>query len=470
MLTIRQWWRKLLLVSRGNFMNKEEGKFGLFTTISMICGVVIGSGIFFKTDDILIATQGNVLMGILLWVMGAFGIVFGGLCISQYARKSSEAGGLITYCEIAWGKTFAYLAGWFQTIFYFPAIIAVLSWIAAIYIGLIFGITDSSSWQIWLIMASILVILFTLNILSTKRAGALQNITLMIKLAALIGLSLIGLFFGSVENLTSAPIVNAPPSPGLFAGLVACAFAFDGWFVGPAIAHEIRNPKKNLSKALVLSPLIILLVYLLYFVGISAMLGPELIMTLQDGSVGYIVQNLMGEFGVRLVYLAVAISVLGSINGLILGYIRLPFSLAIRDEFPMADYFKRINLKSGISNLSATFAFIMVCFWSLLHFMSVMDVQVGIIQFSGLKIDSLPIVLTYIFYASLYFKIIYNYSKNKDNSFIEGIIFPSLALIGAGFVLFGGMSDPQALVYFFISFIGIGAGLLIRPKKRQTIK
>ena len=75
---------------------------------------------------------------------------------------------------------------------------------------------------------------------------------------------LIGLFFGSTENITFAPVTSVVSSGSLFAGLVACAFAFDGWFVGPAIAHEIRNPKKNLSRALVLSPLIILFVYLIF--------------------------------------------------------------------------------------------------------------------------------------------------------------------------------------------------------------
>lgn len=445
-------------------MRQEEGRFGLFTTIAMICGVVIGSGIFFKTDDILRATNGNVLLGVALWIVGAFGIVFGGLCIAQYARKTSVVGGLITYCELAWGKTFAYLAGWFQTVFYFPAIIAVLSWIASVYIGLTFGITDSSSWQIWLIMFLIILILFGLNIWSTNKAGVVQNITLIIKLAALGGLSLVGLLFGSISNITTAATVSSHTAGGLFAGLVACAFSFDGWFVGPAIAHEIKNPKRNLSKALVLSPLIILSVYLLYFVGINAMLGPELIMSLEDGSVGYIVQGFLGDFGVRLVYIGVTISILGSINGLVLGYIRLPYSLAVRGEFPRSERFTTVEEKSGISMNSALFSLVMVFIWAVLHFLSVFEVKLGFIHFSGLQVDSLPIVLTYVFYGSLYLKLLIDYVKNKEGSFMEGVVYPVLALVGASLVLFGGMSDPNGIAYFIISFIGIGAGLLIRPK------
>ena len=67
---------------------KETKKFGLFTTIAMIVGIVVGSGIFFKTDDILFATQGSVLLGVVLWVVGAFGIIFGGLCVAEYAKRT----------------------------------------------------------------------------------------------------------------------------------------------------------------------------------------------------------------------------------------------------------------------------------------------------------------------------------------------------------------------------------------------
>ena len=75
-------------------MNKEnqEEKFGLFTTVSMISGIVIGSGIFFKVDDVLFATGGSVALGVLLWVVSAFGIIFGGLTVSLYARKETKAG------------------------------------------------------------------------------------------------------------------------------------------------------------------------------------------------------------------------------------------------------------------------------------------------------------------------------------------------------------------------------------------
>lgn len=107
--------------------SQQQRKFGLLTTVAMIAGIVIGSGIFFKTDDILRSVEGNVLLSSLGWILGAIGIIFGGLTIAQYAKKEDMIGGIITYSELAWGKTLGYLAGWFQVMFYYPALVAIIA-------------------------------------------------------------------------------------------------------------------------------------------------------------------------------------------------------------------------------------------------------------------------------------------------------------------------------------------------------
>lgn len=445
-------------------MENQKQKFGLFTTISMIVGVVIGSGIFFKTDDILLASNGNIILGALLLVLGAVGIVFGGLCVSQYAKENSEAGGLITYAEMAWGKTLGYLSGWFQTIFYYPAIIAVLAWIAAIYTGHLFGISNPHDIRLWVITLLIIIISFTLNILNTKAAGKFQNITLVIKIAALLILSILGLVFGDIANITHGPKLSQSLSTGMFAGLIACAFSYDGWFVAPAIAHEIKDPKRNLSKALVLSPLIILGIYLMYFFGISIYLGSDTVISLGDQSVGIIAESLFGSFGGKAVYIAVIISILGTINGLVLGYIRLPYSLALRERFPLSDIFRKLNTKLDIPVQSAFLTAVLVLIWVGLHSLSVFDVSIGSLKFIGLQIDSLPIVLTYFFFSTLYIRLILTELRAHTYGFRYGILYPTLAILGACLVIYGGLTQPGALIYFIISFIGIALGYFLMKK------
>ncbi|MFZ2745875.1 MAG: amino acid-polyamine-organocation (APC) family permease, partial [Lactococcus raffinolactis] len=65
---------------------EKTRKFGLLMSIAMIIGIVIGSGIFFKADDILMQTNGNVMMGCLVLLLGALGIIFGGITISEWAK------------------------------------------------------------------------------------------------------------------------------------------------------------------------------------------------------------------------------------------------------------------------------------------------------------------------------------------------------------------------------------------------
>lgn len=82
---------------------KKTG-YGLFTTIAMIIGVVIGSGIFFKSDNILVATNGSIALGVLVFCIAAIAIIFGSLTISELAARNSEAGGLIAYAEQSYNK------------------------------------------------------------------------------------------------------------------------------------------------------------------------------------------------------------------------------------------------------------------------------------------------------------------------------------------------------------------------------
>lgn len=449
-------------------MEQAQKKFGLLTTISMIVGIVIGSGIFFKTDDVLLATGGNVFLGVLTWIVASFGIIFGGLCVAQYARKNDAVGGLITYCEDAWGKTFGYLAGWFQVIFYFPALVAILSWVGAMYTGLVFGISDPFTLPIWIMAIVILLSFFLINVFHTKKAAYFQQVTMMIKIAALLILAVIGILFGSLTNLqvSVSPITT---STGLFSGIIACAFAFDGWFIAPSIAHEIKNPKKNLSLALVVAPIVILLIYVLYFVGINMILGPEQVLALGDASVGYILSQFFGSTGSRLVYIAVTLSVYGTINGIVLGYIRLPYSLAVRQEIFSHQTLAQLHPSLDIPIASAVFSCIASMIWLGLHYLSTIGFTIGFINFSNLEVDNLPITLTYIFYSALYIRLLLYGVRDRFKHPLQHLIFPTFALIGASLVLYGSISHGSGWKYMLISLCGILLGILVRPKKQYKM-
>ena len=77
-------------------MNQStNGRYNLITALAMIVGIVIGSGIFFKADNVLKYTNGNVALGVGVFVLAAVAIIFGSLSIAELAKRTDAHGGLI---------------------------------------------------------------------------------------------------------------------------------------------------------------------------------------------------------------------------------------------------------------------------------------------------------------------------------------------------------------------------------------
>lgn len=452
-------------------MEKQKEKFGFLTTIAMIVGIVVGSGIFFKTPQIMIRVNGNTLMGICVFLVAALGIIFGGLTVSLYAKNKSSVGGIITYCEMAWGKTLGYLAGWFQMVFYFPAIIAVIAWAGANYTCALLDLPNllmsgEFGIEVWIFTAIYLVGFFLLNSFETVLAGKFQNVSMFIKLGAILLLSISGFIKGDVVEIVQSSVNYQTTSSGFLSALIIVVFAFDGWMVAPNIAHEIKNPKRNLPLALTIAPLIITVLYISYFVGISALASPDQ-MLLGVDPLQVVAYELFGRAGMKVILLLVVISILGTLNGLILGYIRLPYALALRNEIHKSEVFAKVHPKYDIPIASVLLSFVLIVFWAILHFLSVDGVHLGFNLLSGLEVDNLPIVLTYIFNCLLYLAVIFKGIDGQKLSIKERYIYPILATIGACLIIYGGMIQPQFNTYFFIGILGILAGCLLKPRQKE---
>ena len=178
----------------------EPRKYGLFTAVAMITGIVIGSGIFFKSYNILVFTGGNVLLGVVIFCLCAFGIVFGSLAIAQLASRSDKIGGVITYAEQFCSPRIACCFGWFHTFLYYPTLAAVVSWVAGIYTCTLFGWENTLERQV-LVGLGWMALLFLQNVLSARLGGYFQNASTVIKLIPLVLLAAAGLIWGRPGEL-----------------------------------------------------------------------------------------------------------------------------------------------------------------------------------------------------------------------------------------------------------------------------
>ncbi len=420
-----------------------QKKYGLFTAIAMIVGIVIGSGIFFKSDDILFFTGGDVKKGVIVFCIAALSIIFGSLCFGELATRTDKPGGLMNYAEVFLNKKISCAFGWFHTFLYLPTINCVVAWVVGIYWCILFGMEGTLEQQI-IIGVIALTAIYALNILSAKMGGYFQNASMVIKLVPLVLIGVAGVFFGNPSTVITPEQVETVKSFSFIAALAPIAFAFDGWIVATSIAHEITDAKKNLPRALFIAPLFILALYLLYFVGISSLVGPQEIIGLKNAHVDVAANMVFGDFGAKIILSIVIISVLGTVNGITLGLIRMPYSLAIRNMIPKAEALSTVNEKLDIPVNSAILGYFVCLLWFALHYLTQ---KLNLLPNSD--ISEISIVMNYVFYILLYAKLI-KMTRNGEvkNKFI-GIICPVLATIGSLVILYAGMLNP--LFWYYIA-------------------
>ena len=92
--------------------NKLERKYGLFTAICMVVGIVIGSGVFFKAQVVLTRTGGDMMMGILAWLIGGAIMLVCLLTFSFMGQKYERVNGVVDYAEATMGPKYGYYMGW----------------------------------------------------------------------------------------------------------------------------------------------------------------------------------------------------------------------------------------------------------------------------------------------------------------------------------------------------------------------
>ncbi len=444
--------------------SKQQEHYGLFTATAMIIGIVIGSGIFFKSDDVLTYTGGNVGLGVLVFIIGAFSIIFGSLTLTELSVRTKSSGGIISYYEEFISVKTANGFGWFQTFIYFPTINAVISWVSAIYIFSFLGIDASLEQQV-LLGFVIFTFFYGVNILSYKLGGYIQNLTTIVKLVPLLVIAITGLFYHgqAVELPAGAAVIDSSPIGfAWLAALAPIAFSFDGWIVSVNITHEVKNPKRNMPLALIIGPLTVLVVYLLYYLGLNNMLGPEYIMATGNEAVNKAGEILLGNMGTRLLLFLIIISVLGVVNGMTLGSIRMPQSLAAKKMLPSSDAIAKLHPKYEISIPSAICAYITAAVWMLLHYITMKSGILG-----GSDISEIAIVFSYMCYMVLYIKVLKLKKTNVVTSFFKGVICPILGLAGSTIILIGGLISNPLYVSLFIVFCGLVcfAGYLYSKKQ-----
>ncbi len=437
----------------------------LFSVIMMIVGIVIGSGIFFKSSTILIATNGSILLGIVVFCIAAISIIFGSLTIAQLASRTEETGGVIAYATNEINSYAGCVIGWYHCFLLYPSTVGVLGWISSTYVEAVFNITFNMTQKL---IASLLIVAFfcLVNIFAPKIASLFQTSAAIIKLIPLILIAILGFIFGDFSNfVTSSQVVQATNQFGWISAIMPVAFAYEGWIVATSLTHKIENPKKNLPLALILSPLFILIVYVSYFVGISLYVGPQNMVSMGDAHMAYAATNLFGVVGGKFVIVAILICVLGTLNGNLMGLIQMPYSLSLRKMFPKPDKFAQINKTSGSPIYSGIVALIVSIISVYINYLDKKHHFMGNSDFC-----EIVTVVNYLLYVMLYVKVMQLKSSGEIKGVFFGYIAPIMAIVGSGIMLYGGIQNPKFIYVFIVCILVILISLLFWKSASQKVE
>ncbi len=435
--------------------NKLKKKYGLLTAIAMVVGIVIGSGVFFKAEAVLKATGGNMPLGIAAW--GIVGLI---MLVCSYtfaimATKYEKVNGIVDYAEAAVGNQYGYYVGWFMAVIYSPTLTAVLAWVSARFTCVLLG-WDITGGSCMTIACFYLVASYAMNALSPIIAGKFQVSTTIIKLIPLMLMAVVGTIVGLVNGMTVANFSRVVDSSvgiggGLFASVVAVAFAYEGWIIATSINAELKDAKKNLPKALILGSLIVIFVYIFYYIGLAGAVTTEALMESGQAGAKLAFQNIFGTVGGSLLFVFVIISCLGTLNGLMVGCTRGLYALAVRNRGPLPETFKQVDRVTNMPTNSSIFGLLLCGFW-LLYFYGAMltDPWFGPFCFDT---SELPIITLYGAYIPIFLMLM---KKEKDLSPFKRFVMPVLSVLGCIFMVVAAcLAHGMAVVYYLIVFVVI---------------
>jgi APA family basic amino acid/polyamine antiporter len=427
------------MVNKGEFMenNQLNKRYGLFTAICMVVGIVIGSGVFFKAQDILKYTGGNMLIGILAWVIGGVVMIICAFNFANFATKYSRVNGVVDYAEAIIGKKYAYMIGWFLSTIYFPAMTAVLAWVSARYTILLFNPSatsaDITSGLCMALGAFYMCLFYAINMLSPKIAGKFEVSATVIKLVPLAFIVIVGTICGLVNGNTTDAFVSSTQAVGndfssVFAGIAAASFAYEGWIVATSINAELKNPKRDLPRALVIGTIIIMAVYILYFIGLT---GGASVKVLMDEGATTAIKNLLGNVGGTIVNALIVISCLGTLNGLMIACPRSFYSLSMRECGPKPKTFASVDSETNMPSNAGALALLFCGIWYFYFYGANLTSPIfGVFSFDS---SELPIITIYALYIPMF--IIFIIKEGKKNIF-KNIVMPILAIIASLFMVF----------------------------------
>ncbi len=356
-------------------MSELKRTLSLKDSISIVAGSMIGSGIFIVSSHIARISDSAILL-ISVWILAGFITLLGALSYGELSSTIPHEGGQYIYLEKIFSRKVAFLYGWTLFLVIQTGTLAAVNIAMAKFLGLIFPFIDSTHKIITIgnyslsnqqIFAILMVLFITfINSKGVKAGIITQNIFTITKVLSIIAIIVCGIFFGfNIDTLFSnfSPAnnhieLNFNTFKLISMSIVGALFASITWNNVTFVTSEIKNPKKNIKKALFIGTMLVILLYFLLNMIYLSTLPLDLIKTSpEDIVVAQMMQNIFGEKALLIIALIIAISAFGCANGMILTGSRVYYKMAKERVFFRSLAY--INRKTKVPENSLW----LQCFW-----------------------------------------------------------------------------------------------------------
>lgn len=370
--------------------------------VSILTGIMVGSGIFFVGSLVLDTTNYSFGFALLAWLIGGLLTLSYALMYGELGSKYPRVGGYYAYLKKAYGPQVGFSAGFFNFVLASSGSVAVLALAFSevtnnILLTVSAGEVGMTTLVQILLAGVMIVLLTTMNVFGVKLNTVFLKVIMVIKFIPIVTLIILGFTIGTQPLDLSFDMGGV----GFFEGATLLGFAviftfwaYEGWTNLNTVAEEMQNPQKDLPKALLITMVGVTLLYVLYQASIMQSIDQATLQGTYESGFLFIgipaTMALVGEWGSYIIMGTIFVAILGALNASILSFSRVYFALA--DDFkalkPLATLHANYQTPVKALIISAVMALILLPF-------QIGDL-ISLVAFGGLVFNSLVFISIFI--------------------------------------------------------------------------
>jgi basic amino acid/polyamine antiporter, APA family len=302
-------------------------RLGFWSSIGLVIGITIGSGIFRTPATIATRVPDPTLM-LAVWVLGGLISLCGALSVAELAASLPRTGGWYVYLRESWGRLAGFLFGWSELVLIRASATGAVSTVFSEYLQRSFGYAPQET-RTNVIAAAAILFSAAVNIRGAQIGAAFAAVSTAAKFSALGVITLAAfLVAGPAASMGNFSTSAGPVDPGLFGlAIISVLYAYDGFADLAFAAGEVKNPQRTLPRAIISGTVAIIAIYLaanlayLYANPIDRLAQSPLI-------AADTMQAIAGRIGVTFVSVVVTVSTFGALIGIMLTAPRVFFAMA----------------------------------------------------------------------------------------------------------------------------------------------